>query len=147
MRVAGHYLHPSLQIDDAGIAVRYGKEMIFIDWQDIRSFALVNSLTFSKIPGKKTAQREAYEISDGTNRICWLADSPMPSYDLLWVGEVVLSAQDYTSFTQLLAALIRDKDWSSPPRFSPPPAETQEKQPITGALSIICPEGACLNVV
>lgn len=109
MRVAGHYLHPSLQIDDGGISAYYGKEAIFIAWQDIRSFALVNSIAFSKVPGKKTAQREAYEISDGTNRICWLAGSPMPSYDLRWFGEVVLSAQDYTSFTQLLAALIVTK--------------------------------------
>lgn len=109
MRVTGHYLHPSLHIDDMGISARYGKETIFIAWQNVRSFALVNSVAFSKVPGKKTVQREAYEISDGTNRICWLVGSPMPSYDLLWFDEVVLSAQDYTAFTQLFAALIVTK--------------------------------------
>lgn len=106
LRVAGHYVHPSLHINGEGISARYGQETIFVGWQDIRYFALVNSISFSKIPGRKAEQREAYEISDGVNRICWLSSALVPSYELLWFGERVLSAQDYASLTQQLASLI-----------------------------------------
>lgn len=110
IRIAGYYLHPSLQVDDEGLSARYGRETISIAWRDVRYFALVSSTAFSKMPGKKagsgTPEREAFEISDGENRICWLVASPFPSYDLLWFGETALSAQDYASLMQQLASLI-----------------------------------------
>lgn len=109
-RVAGYYLHPSLQVDNEGMSARYGRETISIAWRDVRYFALVSSTTFSKKPGKRarsgTSEREAFEISDGENRICWLVASPFPSYNLLWFGETALSAQDYASLRQQLASLI-----------------------------------------
>lgn len=106
MRIAGYYLHPSLEIDDEGIHARYGRVVISIAWQNVRYFALVNGKIWSKRAGKTSQQREAFEISDGENRICWLATEPFPSYSLLWFGESTLSARDYTSFTWQLASLI-----------------------------------------
>lgn len=106
-RVAGHYLHPSLEIDDEGINACYGRETISIAWQDVRYFALVNGKVWSKVVGKRgSPEREAFEISDGENMICWLATEPFSSYRLLWSSEATLSARDYTSLTQQLASLI-----------------------------------------
>lgn len=106
-----HYLFPSLHIDDHGITARYGRQdTISVHWQDIRSFALVNSTTFGNVSGQRTtsgvAKREAFELSDGENTICWLAGVPPRSYRLSLSNEVALSAQDYVAFTSQLTSLI-----------------------------------------
>lgn len=106
VHVAGHYLHPSLRVDNEGMSARYGRETISIAWKDVRYFALVNGTTFSKLLSFSASEREAFEISDGENMICWLIASPFSSHNLLWPGETILSAQDYSSLTQQLASLI-----------------------------------------
>ncbi|MDQ2905823.1 MAG: hypothetical protein M3Y81_20060 [Chloroflexota bacterium] len=105
--IAGHYLLPALQVDEDGISARYGRDTISMRWEDVRSFALVSSVTF-----RGTGQREAFELSDGENMICWLVAEPFSAYNLLWSSgapaspQVTLSAQDYVSFTQQLSSLI-----------------------------------------
>jgi hypothetical protein len=107
LRIAGHYLLPSLTIDDVAITARYGHDTITIAWHDIRHFALVSSATFRSLPGSKIiSKREAFEISDSENIICWLKAEPLSSHRLFRFGEVALSDEDYAAFTQQLAALI-----------------------------------------
>jgi hypothetical protein len=70
----------------------------------------VSSATFRGLPGSKTkSPREAFEISDGENAICWLKTEPLSSHRLSRFGKIVLSDEDYAAFTQQLAALIIDK--------------------------------------
>jgi len=105
--IAGHYLLPALQVDEDGISARYGRDTISMHWEDVRYFALASSMTF-----RGTGQREAFELSDGENMICWLVAEPFSAYNLLWSSgapsstQVTLSAQDYASFTQQLSSLI-----------------------------------------
>ncbi len=109
-RVAGHYLLPSLVIDDQGITAHYGRDTIEMRWSNMRYFALVNSWTLRKASGYQTGSYtpawEAFEISDGENKICWLISSPFYSRHLHLSGERVLSTQEYTSLTGQLASLI-----------------------------------------
>jgi hypothetical protein len=111
VHIVEYYLLPSLHIDDNGIAARYGRrDTISMHWQDIRSFALVNSKTFGNVSGQRTisgiVKREAFELGDGENTICWLAGVPPRSYRLRLSNEVALSAQDYVAFTSQLTSLI-----------------------------------------
>lgn len=111
VHIVEHYLLPSLHIDDHGITARYGRrDTIEMHWQDIRSFALVSSTTFGNGSGQRTAsgmaKREAFELGDGENTICWLAGVPPHSYRLSLSNEVTLSAQDYIAFTSQLTSLI-----------------------------------------
>lgn len=104
--VAAHYFHPDLQIDEEGLTARYGRDTITIAWHDVRSFALLNSkLTYAGFKRKAPAQ-EAFEISDGENRICWLAHQTLSSSRQLLCDETRLSDQDYEAFTTQLATLI-----------------------------------------
>jgi hypothetical protein len=79
----------------------------------VRYCALVSSSTFHRIPDSKRAAssftREAYEISDGENRLCWLEASPFFSYRLLQNGEMALSDQQYTTFARQLASLVIER--------------------------------------
>ncbi|MBA2285371.1 MAG: hypothetical protein H0W02_07820 [Ktedonobacteraceae bacterium] len=50
LRICGHYLLPSLTINDESITARYGRDTITIAWRDIRHFGLVNSATFRQLP-------------------------------------------------------------------------------------------------
>lgn len=113
LRIAGHYLLPSLKIDDEAITARYQHDTISISWRDVRYFGLVSSATFFKLPGKQGTQnppeREAFEISDSENSICWLKASPFRSHRLFWFGEVELSDKDYAAFTQQLASIIMER--------------------------------------
>jgi hypothetical protein len=95
-----------LRVDNEGMSAHYGRETISIAWKDVRYFALVSDTAFSKLPSFRASKREAFEISDGKNMICWLVAFPFPSHNLLWPGKTVLSAQDYASLTQQLASLI-----------------------------------------
>lgn len=123
--IAAHYLHPSLTIDDKAITARYGHDTISIAWHDIHYFALVSSVTFHQLPTTdkpptfrqilkagityshiSTPDNEAFEISDGENIICWLKATPLRHHRLSRFGKIALSDEDYTAFTQQLAALI-----------------------------------------
>jgi hypothetical protein len=126
--IAGHYLLPSLTIDDEAIAARYGHLTITIPWQNIRYFALVDSNTFRQFPTSDNPptfrqilkngitykspplpEHEVFEISDGENIICWLKATPFRHHRLFRFGEVALSDEDYATFTQQLASLLMEK--------------------------------------
>jgi len=123
-RVAGHYLLPSLKVDESGITARYGRDSIAMRWDDVRYCALVSSTTFHRIPDSQRATssftREAYEISDGENMICWLEASPFSSHRLQQNGEVALSNQQYTTFARQLASLVIERTGLPLYDFRPP---------------------------
>lgn len=104
--VAAHYFHPDFQIDEEGLTARYGRDTITIAWHDVRSFVLLNSKLTHAGFNRKAPAREAFEISDGENRICWLAHQTLSFSRLLLCDQTRLSDQDYEMFTTQLAALI-----------------------------------------
>lgn len=104
--IAAHYFHPQLHIDGEGITARYGRDTVTIAWGDIRYFALINSKIANPGFKRKTPAREVFEISDGENRICWLAHQSLSFYRLLFFGETRLSDQNYKTFTEQLATLL-----------------------------------------
>lgn len=104
--VAAHYFHPDLQIDEEGLTARYGRDTITIAWRDVRSFVLLNSKLTNAGFNRKAPAREAFEILDGENRICWLAHQTLSSSRLLLCDKTKLSDQDYEMFTTQLATLI-----------------------------------------
>lgn len=104
--VAAHYFHPALQINEEGLTARYGRDIIAIAWRDVRSFALLNSKLTHAGFKRKASAHEAFEISDGENRIRWLAHQILSSSRLLLCDKTRLSDQDYEIFTTQLATLI-----------------------------------------
>lgn len=71
--ITQYYLHPSLQVDEDGITARYRRDTIRMPWKDVRYFALVSDATVkSSLEGSREGKREAYEICDGENTICWI---------------------------------------------------------------------------
>ncbi|HEY3992183.1 MAG TPA: hypothetical protein VGM01_04795 [Ktedonobacteraceae bacterium] len=108
-RVTKQYLLPWLDIDNEGITVRYGRDTISIHWNDICYFALTSSALLLRSRATSPQKYETFEISDGENMICWQAAPPARSLRLLQNGEVPLSPQGYTLFTQQLAALIVER--------------------------------------
>lgn len=106
MYIAAYYFHPQLHIDNNGITARYGRDTITMAWRDIRYFALINARLSSSGFDKKAPRREAFEVSDGENRVCWLAHQPLSPYRLFSLDETDLRKPDYTKFTQQLAVLI-----------------------------------------
>ncbi|HEY3993168.1 MAG TPA: hypothetical protein VGM01_09855 [Ktedonobacteraceae bacterium] len=67
---------------------------------------LKSGITSSSTPAP---EREDFEVSDGENIICWLKAKPFRHHRLFRFGEVALSDEDYTAFTQQLATLIVER--------------------------------------
>lgn len=109
MYIAAHYFHPQLHIDNDGITARYGHDTITMAWSDIRYFALINSKLSSAGFNRKAPWREAFEISDGENRVCWLAHQPLSSYRLFSLDDTDFGELGYAKFTQQLAVLIMER--------------------------------------
>lgn len=107
--ITGYYLHPLLHVDTEGLSASYGSETVCIAWRNVCSFALVGGVAASNILQKKAEASshpyDAFEISDGEQRICWAADSPFPLFTVFRSGSA-LSALDYTYLTLQLGALI-----------------------------------------
>lgn len=67
--VVGYYMLPSLDIDDTGIAARYGRHMVTLAWRDIRYFAMTNNRLIAR--PKASTRPFVYEICDGEHIINW----------------------------------------------------------------------------
>jgi hypothetical protein len=109
MYIAAHYFHPQLHIGNEGITARYGHDTITMAWNDIRYFALINSKLPNAGLNRKAQWSEAFEISDGENRVCWLAHQPLSSYRLFRLDDTDFGEPGYAKFTQQLAALIVER--------------------------------------
>lgn len=109
MYIAAHYFHPQLHIDHEGITARYGHDTITMAWNDIRYVALINSKLASAGFNRKAPWREAFEISDGENRVCWLAHQPLSSYRLFRLDDTDFGEPGYAKFTQQVASLIVER--------------------------------------
>ncbi|WP_201375700.1 hypothetical protein [Ktedonobacter robiniae] len=76
-RLSRYYLYPSLSIDDDGITAHYDRKAITMHWQDIRYFALTSSTALGReLRTTSLFKREAYEVCDGENIICWIGAIP-----------------------------------------------------------------------
>lgn len=107
--IMAHYLHPQLSIDAESITARYGRDTITMAWRDVRYFALINSRLPNAGLYRKASWCEAFEISDGENRVCWLAHQPLSSSRLFTLDGTDLREAGYAKFTQQLAALIMER--------------------------------------
>lgn len=111
-RIRGFYLLPWLQVDDQGITASYGRDTIAMRWQDIRYFALANTILWRRASTKsaeKAKKFDVFEISDGENMICWQVNAPPSAYCLRLFSEAVRSPQIYEVFTQQMASLIIER--------------------------------------